>query len=94
VGADGIAALVLDVLPVLIGQFEAGSEIGFFQGGEGCGDLVGRFGALFSHWKLAHGNIANINHTFSRGCWNGKYPVRILILVKFFEIRSEVSHNI
>lgn len=45
VRTDGVDALGLDVLSVLIRQFEAGSELGFFQGGEGCGDLVGHMRA-------------------------------------------------
>jgi hypothetical protein len=39
VGADGVDAFVLDVLPVLSRQFEPGPELGFLQGGEGVGDL-------------------------------------------------------
>jgi hypothetical protein len=46
VGADSVDALVLDVLAVLIRQFEPGSEFGFFQGGAGCGDLVGHIGFI------------------------------------------------
>jgi hypothetical protein len=34
VGADGIDALGLDVLWILIRQFETGSESGFFEGDE------------------------------------------------------------
>lgn len=41
VRSDGVYALVVDVLEVLVSQFESGSEFGFFQGGEGLGDLVG-----------------------------------------------------
>lgn len=39
-GADGVDALVLNVLPVLVCQFESGTEFEFFEGGEGCGDLL------------------------------------------------------
>ena len=37
VGSDGFGVLGLDVLEVLVRQFEPGSEFGFFEGGEGCG---------------------------------------------------------
>ncbi|BBO74635.1 hypothetical protein DSCW_20520 [Desulfosarcina widdelii] len=40
VGSDGVDALALDVLMVLVCQFEPEAEFGFFQGGEGFGDLV------------------------------------------------------
>jgi hypothetical protein len=33
VGADGVDALGMDVLEVLVRQFEARAELGFFQGG-------------------------------------------------------------
>ena len=55
VGTDGVDALVLDVLVILVCQFEPGSVSGFFQGGEGYGDLVGHIKAtvtlndLFDH---------------------------------------------
>ena len=42
VGSYGVHALALDVLPVLVRQFEPGPEFGFFKSGESCGDLVGR----------------------------------------------------
>ena len=38
-GADGVDAIGLDLLPVLVCQFESGAEFGFVQVGEGCGDL-------------------------------------------------------
>jgi hypothetical protein len=41
VGADGVDAFGLDILSVLIRQFESGSEFRVLDGGEGCGDLVG-----------------------------------------------------
>ena len=40
VGTDGVDTLVLNVLTVLVRQFEEGSEFGFFQGGESCSGLV------------------------------------------------------
>lgn len=50
---DGVDALVLDVLAILIRQFEAGTEFGFFKGCEGFGDLAGHaFGHYHNHIRL------------------------------------------
>jgi hypothetical protein len=67
--SDGVDAFGVDVLPILVRQFEAGSEFGFFESGDGCGDLVGHVGSAFSAAVLnAMDNIANDNHIFSGGC--------------------------
>jgi hypothetical protein len=66
-------------LAVIIGQFEAWTEFGLFQGGEGCGDLVSHMDSVFGAAGLcAMGNIANDNRMFSEGCWNGRYPFTYL----------------
>jgi hypothetical protein len=55
-------------LAVLSCQYESGSEFGFFQGGEGCGDLVGHVGSVFgATGRCATDNIPNDNRMFS-GC--------------------------
>ena len=52
VDSDGVDAFGLDVFLILVHQFESGAEFGFFQGGEGVGDLVGHAGVLFGPGNL------------------------------------------
>ena len=37
-GTDGVDALGLDVMVILVRQFESGAEFGFFEGSEGWSD--------------------------------------------------------
>jgi hypothetical protein len=68
VGTDGVDALGLDVSEVPDCQIEAGAEFGFFQGGEGFGDLAGHMGSVFGAGvPCAIGNIVNDNLMFSDG---------------------------
>lgn len=68
-GPDGVNAFGVDVLPVLVRQFESGAEFGLFEGGEGCGELVGNMGSVFGAAVIcAIGDIANYNSMFSVVC--------------------------
>lgn len=66
---DGVDAFGVDVLAVLVCQFEPGAEFGFFEGDEGFGDFVGHKDSVFGVAGLcAMDNIANDNRMFSEGC--------------------------